>query len=486
MTAGALNDFFTTDTFETYGSAVAGSVVKEIVDNAGGASMTIQDIVDGVWDEDITTHHTVSGSAGDTLNIVPYIAEMVWDEDMTTHIFGGTAGYYLNDVVNIPDNVWEMLLVGHTNTGTFGDAIGDLLAASAPSDATIADAVWDEAISGHLTSGTTGAALNAAGAAGDPWSTSLPGAYGSGTAGKIIGDNINATISSRATQTSVDTVDDFLDTEIAAIKTKTDFLPSATAGAAGGLFIAGTNAATTVTTSFTTTFTGNLTGSVASVTGAVGSVTGAVGSVTGNVGGNVTGSVGSVTGAVGSVTGNVGGSVASIATGGITSGSFAAGAITNAAFANSAITSSKIGTDAIGAAQLATDAVTEIGTGVWATTTRVLTANTNLNDLNAAGIRAAVGLASANLDTQLSTIDDFLDTEIAAIKTQTDLIPGTQDGKTFAETTLLMASVLLGKASGLATTTGTFRALDDSQNRVTATIDADGNRTAMTYDTTSP
>lgn len=38
-------------------------------------------------------------------------------------------------------------------------------------------------------------------------------------------------------------------------------------GGAGGLFIAGTNAATTVTTSFTTTFTGNLTGSVGSVTG---------------------------------------------------------------------------------------------------------------------------------------------------------------------------------------------------------------------------
>lgn len=83
--------------------------------------------------------------------------------------------------------------------------------------------------------------------------------------------------------------------DTAAIKTKTDFLPSATAGASGGVFIAGTNAATTITTGLTTTFTGNLTGSVASVTGAVGSVTGAVGSVTGNVGGNVVGSVASVT-----------------------------------------------------------------------------------------------------------------------------------------------------------------------------------------------
>ena len=61
--------------------------------------------------------------------------------------------------------------------------------------------------------------------------------------------------------------------DTAAVKVKTDFLPSATAGAAGGIFIAGTNAATTVTTSFTTTFTGNLTGSIGSVTGAVGSVT---------------------------------------------------------------------------------------------------------------------------------------------------------------------------------------------------------------------
>lgn len=98
---------------------------------------------------------------------------------------------------------------------------------------------------------------------------------------------------------------------LADVKTKTDFLPSATAGAAGGVFIAGTNAATTITTGLTTTFTGNLTGSVASVTGAVGSVTG-------NVGGNVSGSVGSVVGAVGSVTGAVGsvtGAVGSVTAG---------------------------------------------------------------------------------------------------------------------------------------------------------------------------
>lgn len=90
--------------------------------------------------------------------------------------------------------------------------------------------------------------------------------------------------------------------DITAIKTKTDFLPSATAGSAGGVFIAGTNAATTVTTSFTTTFTGNLTG-------------------------------------------NVGGSVASVATGGITAASIA--------------------TDAIGSNELAASAIDEIVDAVW-------------------------------------------------------------------------------------------------------------------------
>lgn len=110
----------------------------------------------------------------------------------------------------------------------------------------------------------------------------------------------------------------------------------------------------------------------------VASVTGAVGSVTGNVGGNVTGSVGSV------------------ATGGITATSIAA--------------------DAIGASELAADAVTEIATGVWAAAARTLTAGTNIvlakgtgvtgfNDLDAAGVRGAVGLAAANLDTQLAAID---------------------------------------------------------------------------------
>lgn len=46
----------------------------------------------------------------------------------------------------------------------------------------------------------------------------------------------------------------------------------------------------------------------------------------------------------------------------------------------------------------------------------------------------------------------------------------------------LALATLGGKADGLATTTVHYRDLADSKNRVTATVDADGNRTAVTLD----
>lgn len=53
-------------------------------------------------------------------------------------------------------------------------------------------------------------------------------------------------------------------------------------------------------------------------------------------------------------------------------------------------------------------------------------------------------------------------------------------GLTFEQIVGLMASVLLGKASGLDTTTAVFRNLGDTANAVSATVDADGNRSAVT------
>lgn len=79
------------------------------------------------------------------------------------------------------DAVANVTLVATTTTNT------DMVAA-APTAAVITDAVWDELLSGHVVSGSAGEALSAAGTAGDPWTTALPGAYGAGTAGEILGD----------------------------------------------------------------------------------------------------------------------------------------------------------------------------------------------------------------------------------------------------------------------------------------------------------
>jgi len=54
------------------------------------------------------------------------------------------------------------------------------------------------------------------------------------------------------------------------------------------------------------------------------------------------------------------------------------------------------------------EAVRDRGDSAWITAT-------GFSTLDAAGVRTAVGLASANLDTQLTAIDDYLDTELAAL-----------------------------------------------------------------------
>lgn len=107
--------------------------------------------------------------------------------------------------------IWDRLTTALTTAGSVGKllvdqlnaTVGSRLAAASyttpPTVGAIADQVWDEATSDHQTTGSTGASLNAAGSAGDPWSTILPAAYGAGTAGQLLGDNLDAPVSSLRT-----------------------------------------------------------------------------------------------------------------------------------------------------------------------------------------------------------------------------------------------------------------------------------------------
>lgn len=78
------------------------------------------------------------------------------------------------------------------DTGTDGVVVAAASKTGYRLSATGVDDIWDEATSGHATAGTTGKALTDAGSAGDPWSTALPGAYGAGTAGYIVGNSSGA------------------------------------------------------------------------------------------------------------------------------------------------------------------------------------------------------------------------------------------------------------------------------------------------------
>lgn len=157
-----------------------------------------------------------------------------------TSVGAGTAGVPNVDVTRISN---AAVATGTAQLGVnvvnFGGAAGTF--ASGRPEVNTSHAAGTAWNSGAISASTLAAdTLTAAKVAADVgtefatafFGTAIPGAFGAGTAGSRLGK-----------------------------------LPDATAGAAGGVFIAGTNAATTITTGLTTTFTGNLTGSVGSVSG---------------------------------------------------------------------------------------------------------------------------------------------------------------------------------------------------------------------------
>lgn len=90
-----------------------------------------------------------------------------------------------------------------------------------------------------------------------------------------------------------------------------------------------------------------------------------------------------------------------------------------------------------------------------------------------------VGAMQANVMTAAAAATDmgqeFADTLL-------DRTAGVETGLTFRQAMRLMAAVLLGKGSGLGTTTAVYRDTGDTKDRVTATVTAAGDRTAVTLD----
>lgn len=132
-----------------------------------------------------------------------------------------------------------------------------------------------------------------------------------------------------------------------------------------------------------------------------------------------------------------------VSSGGIASTAFATGAITATAIASNAITDAKIADGALTAAKFAAGAFS----AVWSVTTRTLSTISGL----ASEIRAALGLASANLDTQLETIDANVDAVLEDTGTTLPAAIGTIDGNVDAIKAVTDALPDGGALSSLAT-----------------------------------
>jgi hypothetical protein len=234
----------------------------------------------------------------------------------------------------------------------------------------------------------------------------------------------------------------------------------------------------------------SVTGAVGSVTGAVGSVTGAVGSVTGNVGGSVVGSVASVTAAVTVGTNNdkTGYSLTQAFPSNFQSlGINASGHISRVTLVDTTTTNTDMrGTDnaALASAWTATRAAYLDSVLIAANSNQRTVQVTGSNHVAADLHESQVGSIHATTF-DAGAINAAALASDAATEIATAVLASTVEStETLLGSVRLMRAALVGKLSGANTTTVTIRDAADSKNRITATVTADGDRTAVTTDAT--
>ena len=114
----------------------------------------------------------------------------------------GITGFNDFDTAGIAGAVWNAITASYGTANTYGALLETNLDTNIGSRGTgtstlTAANVWQTDISAYSTSGQAGTYLKAAGGAADPWLTNLPGSYEAGTAGYVIGHNLDTTVGSR-------------------------------------------------------------------------------------------------------------------------------------------------------------------------------------------------------------------------------------------------------------------------------------------------
>jgi hypothetical protein len=150
------------------------------------------------------------------------------------------------------------------------------------------------------------------------------------------------------------------------------------------------------------------------------------------------------------------------------------------AMAAGVVTAAAVATNAIDADALAADAVTEIQTGL-STSAALAIVQADTDDIQT---RLPAALVGGRMAANAEVVGDktgyaLSSAGITAIwaEVMEGVITAVQMMRGFAAT-------LLGKAHGLGTATAVYRSLDDNKDRIIGTVDADGNRSAVTRDLT--
>lgn len=229
-----------------------------------------------------------------------------------------------------------------------------------------------------------------------------------------------------------------------------------------------------------------------------------------------------VTHAAGTAWGSGAITAASIATGAITNAKFAAGAIDAAAIADNAIDAGAIAADAITAAKIANGAIdaatfaadvdAEFLSYIVDDATRIDASALNTLSshdpgetiMGATDLGTGAGLTSLASAANLATVAGYLDTEIAAIlaDTGTDGVVlsaatynaiadallvranGIETGVTLQGALRVILSALVGLCSGVGVGPEVYRDVNDTKDRITATLDSDNNRLTIVLDLT--
>lgn len=178
------------NTAEIAGSNVSTSTAQIGVNvvNAAGTAWGSGAITNGVFASGAITASAIAadaiGASELAADAVTEIVAGVWGAARSSYTSAGTFG---QGVASVQGNVTGS--VGSVTAGvtvtTNNDKTGYALTQAFPTNFS-------------SMSITVGGAVTTA----DPWSTAVPGAYGAGTAGFILGTNLNATVSSRSTVTT--------------------------------------------------------------------------------------------------------------------------------------------------------------------------------------------------------------------------------------------------------------------------------------------